>query len=1066
MSEIWRIPFARWSRPVFQLALLASGRRTTAEGLLLKAYRRVCTDPMPANVELALYSALARDLPRFSFPMWRGVVSSGLRRYAPSDRLLLGLWLLRGLRGPELVAATGLSSQSVVERLAVVLEHDAQPDPTLKLWLAEQLQLPGVPDGHNGPVPRAGAARWQERVAQLRALLEAAVESQGPSADFAATFEAQMGAAGQPAGDRRVPRRLLQLALVVATLILCAGLIVPRRAPAETERSAATPRALVEATLRTWTRPDTPTVLHQQVRAVDPMQAPATPLVTDIWLAGGGKARHRVEVRQGSGLVEWQIGDGDQSLSYGARPGWGACPWRLEKRDTPASRVLSFALPPDEQLRVRDAQLTQGAYGTGYRALNDALAAHDLRSFGTRRDGETSVIILGYTERAAPKRQVTLSIDPARSQLHSVQAVSSEHGQTTTVELWRLLLYDEAAGDVPMDLPRRNERVFATLVDAACPLLQPPDLRSLHSMVGIPWQEWYLPSRLPPSITRAAIVESAPYLEAEVGSEAFIGASAQFIGPGRWLGLSAGKWLPNAGGVDDVQRGQWRVALREESRPGTWHGNLRRTRERFAPPFVVTVNLSAVGWTQDELLQFIDSLAMFDIERWRDLDQHFVDPRPLSAEAQGLLRLSMAALQVPPDHAVFTAARATFRTAPRRPLDDPYHEPHLLRTPEALSIAQWQVLSGTHVVHFSETLYVPDGRLYQATLNHGERSVFDNRAEGWIGIDAPAGQDGHGGREQPGTEMLSALLVGAEALEVRRDGDDWVLEQAARDTRPGIGYEFSGRELPIPFTEDLPAGDVVRRLWLDAGTYLPRRFEIAHRDERGLETPLFGTEAVERRVVARSDADTLALPAPPPDVLLFSSTALHWRRARAAFPPLSSDWLESSFDRPAALLQAGERIPRASVEQALAWTETAGPALLWRLLPATSLSRLHLSTTQANTWYGIGSLPFAHRAQYRMPENGAVVTLTQAPAALLGHILRYPPRQHNGSIPTWTTSRPVVVTIAGEAREAWLLQDAGFAVLVCEIDGTLLHISGQAEYLQRDLLQHLPRLVWTPARGD
>ena len=1021
---------------------------------------------MPANVELALYSALARDLPRFSFPIWRGVVPPDLRRYAPSDRLLLGLWLLRDLRGPELVAATALSSQSVVARLAVVLEHDAQPDPTLKLWLAEQLQLPPVPDGHNGPFPRAAAARWQERVGHLRALLEAAVESQGLLPEFASTFEAQMGVAAQPTGDRRVPRRFLQLALVVATLILCAGLIVPRRTPAETERSAATPRALVEATLRAWTRPDTPTVLHQQVRAVDPTQAPATPLVTDIWLAGGGKARHRVEVRQDSGLVEWQIGDGDQLLSYGARPGWGACPWRLEKRHTPVSRVLSFALPPDEQMRVRDARLMQGAYGTGYRALNDALAAHDLRSFGIRRDGETPVVLLRYTERGASKRQVMLSIDPARMQLHSVLAVSSEQGQTTTDELWRLLLYDEASRDVSMDLPGRNERVFATLVDAACPLLQPPDVRSLRSLVGIPWQEWYLPRRLPPSITRAAIVESAPYLEAEVGSEAFIGASAQFIGPGRWLGLSAGKWLPNAGGVDDVQRGQWRVALREESRPGTWHGNLRLTRERFAPPFVVTVNLSAVGWTQDELFQFIAGLATFDIDGWRDLDEHVVDPRPLSAEAQTLIRSSLAALQVPPDHAVFTAARSTFRTAPRRPLDDPYHRPHLLRTPETLSMAQWQVFSGTHVSRFSETLHLPDAALYQATLDDGDRSVFDNRAEGWIGTDLPAGQDGHRGREQPGAEMLSTLLVGAEALKVKRDGGDWVLEQAARDMGPGIGYEFSGRELPIPFAEDLAAGEMVRRLWLNAESYLPRRIEIAHRDERGLETPLFRTDVLERRVVDRSDADILTRRDPPPDVLRFSSTAPHWRRARAAFPPLSSDWLESSFDTPPALLQAGERIPRASVEQALAWTETAGPALLWRLLPATSLSRLHLSTTQANTWYGIASLPFAHRAQYRMPENGAVVTLTQAPAALLGHLLRYPPRQRNGTIPTWTASQPVVVTIAGEAREAWLLQDAEFAVLVCEVDDTLLHISGQAEYLQGDLLQHLPRLVWTPARGD
>gem|GEM_PF-2196788 len=1066
----WRTGLTRWSDPVYWAALLLLPEPAAADIAFTKACCKVFSSPLPDDTEVALLHALISQ-PRHRRLFARTSMLQGpLRRIAPLDRVLLSLWLLREMDAQRIAAAIGQPPEMVVTRLSQCIarvaglgSREAACQTSLPNWIRTHVGLDALTTEHLRACEtcRTASVAWQYAVDQLRATLRTWSAEQRPPSRCLTEIEKCLQERQSPSALRGwQTHQTRYLALGIGIALFVGWMVWPQSRQVE-QAGAPTAHALVQATLEAWTSSPSSSTLHRRVRALDGHMTGGKPVVTDIWLAGSENGRHRIEVRRGETLTEWQIGDGERRFNYGATWGAGSCPWDSTtlSPSTPAS--LSFRLSPEQQRAARDARLQQGAYGRGYAALRQAITAPDLRSFGRRSAEQRSLVVLSYTDvRATEPEQILLAIDPAAKQLHSVQVLAADTPQSPAHDLWRLEKVDQSVEPLSTRLPPWSRAVARSdLPDPGCPALRSNQVLSLRAIVGAPWQQWYVPNVMPTTLTRGAMLS----LDVPVGSATTWGAppgsSMRFVGPDRWVTLTAGTWMPNAGSSEDFKQGMWRVALRSTSDAGAWRATLRLTRDRYAPAFVPTVELAAHGWTRGEVLAFIDALTPITAGSWLELHPYFVEPRPLSPDVHLIVTRALQALQPSADQTNYTATEITIRPSPPSPaLVDPYAPSATVRNPTTLHRYQWLVQRGSRTTNFYDIYKSSEGAVYQALIHDGVRSVFDNRAAGWVGVDSS--QELSAVPEPPGVEMLTSLLRSTDALSVTEQPGAWVLERSDDFTQEQLLYEFRSQELPIPWTEELQAGTLTRRLTLDQQTALPGKFQLVHRDQQGHETLLYQVMLTEQHRLDRPPGPELTvLPELPDDVLRFSSTAARWRRARIALPRLSSHWLTANLDAPQAPMLVDTRLDQQHISRVLAWPASDTIGEEWTLLPVTPLRQLNLGTLQATSWHDLSELSALHRAQYRIAD--VRLTVTQGPTRLLRNLLRYSASPRSRAGLPWTTSRELRVTIRGTLRDAWLLQDEQFASLVVEVDELILHIVGPADYLSDPLRQHLPSLVWS-----
>lgn len=1088
-TQPWHAALIRWGDPVFRLALLLNDTSIAAEAATVKTFTNVLSAES-GDLELDLYAGLlatqrrarwqpARRLRRLLGPRGAVRLPRSLMRLAPEDRALLGLWLLRSLSGAQLVTITRHSAPELVQRLSRTLiellppsvlalaDTDDQPDADVfSAWVERKLGLAsGAPVHLVSDTRHAAEARWQAALDHLRLQLRGALDGQRLPPRCGEAVETIMLArqAGAPTAWWERPA-VWTAGVVAGTLLLLLLLVLPRGGLSSASPDAQRPlppqtaQQIVQQALDGWTTQPISGTLQRTVWALPPAPLPPPVLpradrsppaqsaqITNVWMEADS-ARYRMEVSSDNRVIEWHLGDGTRTLEYAA-DAWLAhsCPWA--DSDAVDSLAHSFKASAEQQRDVLTARLTQGAYGQGYHALRRAISATDLRSFGTRVQGKETLLALGFTDRSqTPERRLLLWIDTVTSELRIVQELSSAETGSSARDLWRLEQRLEPPGGIPrgrLDWPQTMLKHDAIL-DPTCPALDPYHVVSLRTLVTANhwWANQYMPQRLPDDVTRALLV-STNIVRANIASNLLDSPPTEtraiFIGPDRWLRIgNANRTLePGAG----TRRGPWLVNF-VESQDGLVATLCNRQLD--VNGCFPTLLIAARGWTQQEVLALVDSLTLVNAQSWGALDELFLDPTPLEPAARSTLQRASQAIQPQRDGTLYSRAEYSARTNPNRPTrQDPYHIPLDELSPARRVQEQWQVYADGESARFSELRTLPDGTVLSFQAGDDQRRSFYYRTDGSATIEPLT----RGIRSTltpftPAEEVLGAVLDNTLPITLTSQPDALVLEQPLPDV------PLNGGQIEMQFSQiwygELPQGSLLRRTWLDPATAMPRRTQIVHVAPRSQETILGEVTLSEWRYLDQPAPETtFQLPPLPDDVIVID-------RLNQAGPQIGPEQL--GIEQPARKLiwrQASTGVEIIS-EQDLLPLVYQQPGLIDRMLhiPIAGLDSLdQTGLIQATT--------------YRLPNSAASVTIRQGSRRLLRHLLRHRQPEIDRLGQPDQTSKPLTVTIAGEPRTVWLLDEQPMPALVVEIDQMLLHVSGvSVEVLETEIAPLLAQLQW------
>lgn len=1051
-TQPWQAALTRWADPVFGLALLLADERTAAEQRTVAVLARNLVGD-PAMLEARLFMDLVRS-DRWQRLQLRSLLPARLRhhvlppalvRVRPVDRVLLGLWLLHDVDGLRLAQAAGMEVAALVWRLAAALATlTGHPSlqaarPAFETWLGRQLQVPGAerPSVAEQSVLRsAESTAWLTAIETARATLRAAVGQHHVPLHCLDAVAAEILEQGDaPAWWQQ--RAVWLAALIGGVGLLLLYLIAPwqSRATATTAAQAA-PRAIVQQALDAWSAAPPSGAVHRRVWARSVTNAADEPLVTDVWLAARS-AQHRVEVRHGNTLVEWQLGDGRSRFEYAAQPRFSSCQWA---EPTMLDQLIrAFTLPPAEQETVRNARLTLGAYGQGYQLLHQALAADDLRSYGRRTEDDTTLLALGFTDRqASNERQIILWIEPHTGTLHVVQELVDAGGANASRELWRLLGEDNPQTGVPMQQPEWDRSMQAReLLDPACPGLDADHVLSLRTLFGwsFGWGQDYLPSEPPPGSTQAALLTVGRVSDL-INSSGNI--RAVFVGPGRRLSFTT---LPQRSELrkEGVRRDKWQVVFDDHAADLSGTACLARESVGLCMPLL---RFAARGWSRDELLATIATLKPLDETMWLAYDRMFLEPRPLAPDIKAAFEGTIRAQQPPRRNQLFhTLVEWRARVNPHRPsLHDPYHVPVDMLEPEHLTQEQWLVYSDTTVAQYKDLYTLPSGDVYSARVNNGVHlseyylhegvaRINRNPPDAWW-IEPPL---------TPAMQLVRTYLASTMPITARESENALLLEQYV-PTEDGSHTPAMAGPL-VPWAGDLPPGVTVRRIWFDPKTHLPQRAATVYVDADSRETLLTSMTLREWRYGDAAAAE-LSLPPLPPDIIQINSTAgsssitggelERGAITRALVWPMDSEIVVEQDENPASFDPAARMGSDPRLERAL-------------------YTPIHM----------LESLNLIKVTTYKLPTQDLRVTIRQGPRGLLRHVLRHT-ELDNGtlSLPR-SASREVPVSIAGQQYTAWLLEDSPTAALVVEVDEVLLYIKGPSTAtLSAELPAELAKLEW------
>lgn len=1063
-NEAWRAAVARWGDPIFGLALLLTGQRPAAERATVATFRRVYSAAPPTDPEIALYTALAQhDQPtRWRIGgRWsrRSALPRIVREIAPRDRLLLALWLLRGVSGAQLTAILGTPSAEIVTRLAALLRRitpapaeravdpadstDAAAHLTLERWLEQQLGLTAAQSEHARICAdcRVAQQRWQAALDDLRKPLADLARGQHLTQPAIDALEDALVASTDPAADVWWQQRRFWLpAFVSGVGLLLVALVVPWSDTREAVTTAPpTASLLVQRTLDAWTSPPADGTLHRRVLAINTTLRDPNPVVTDVWLAHDSPT-HRVEVYRSDQLVEWQLAEGSGRFRYGGMPALNSCRWNtgysghFERFDDAA---LSFRISAEEQQTVRDARLRQGAYGTGYLLLRQALTAPDLRSFGTRVQDSTTLMVLSFTDdRVSPRQQVLLQIDPVTDQLYAAQQVIRIGGQSQVRDLWRLQTQDMPASGIPNTIPDWQPiKQLEQLVDPTCPALRPEYTVGLRQLGALPY-DWYMPQPLPSGITSVALFSAQPQLNTGTAAifAGFAALDTLYIGPDRWLSIAPAaptRWQSTPTMIDSRphERNGWYVQLQPPQVDQLWHGTLIQAQPATARA-PQNLELWGAGWSQEELLAVVDALKPFDAQTWRELDHAFIDPQPLSTQARDTLIAALDATTRSSQQTAYTAINIAVRVerAPSLPAD-PFFMPYATRPPAQLTREHWLIGATSGQERLRDVWSLPDGTIYLAQIDDGVQLRHYSLPDGSQRIFGSSTMPLR--LYTPDRQMLAAILSSSNPVSYAEQGSALLIEQPVPNLHQRHLHQLYNPQIGQNQTLDrTPDGDGVLRLWLDRATMLPQRLDIVHRSAQGQETPIGSIVVSERRLLDQApDAALLTMPPLPDDTLTLQDEPV----PLLAAPLSDTSWTSRSFTWPH--------------DVGVSVTDERPPTLAWAQLSAAALTQ--------NTWDSFNPALTWRQTRYQLDQSNQIITLTQGPSNMMRHVLRYSVQDADQH---WTSSERLSTTIAGVPRDAWLLRNTTQSVLVVDLDDVLLHFAADEPVLRDFVVAHLPDL--------
>ncbi len=1049
----WDSVSVRWGDGVYRIALLLSGTPEQAQQATSNAFALALAQSSTCDEDALLAALLAQPRRRLR-PWARNRLPRPLPRIAGDARALLGLWLLQGMSGQRLLNVANLPAETLVARLADALQKLAAGDGELQdsaaracfsMWLTRRL---GLTDGAAAkPLVRDADERcWEAVLERAAEVLRRAVGRQRLPVACMLAIDEHIRAAREPAARSRWQRGggLALLAGCVGLLGLLL-LMAPSAAHFRTPASqSVAPREIVQRALDGWLAHPASGARQREVWAIHPDAAfGPEALITKLWLDGSSD-RHRFEVWRGNKLVEWQIGDGDQSVSYAADPFWTACPWGVDQPGGMlAGDLRTFVTTPSQQQAQLHARLTSGAYGFGYVVLSRALAASDLRSLGTRVEGGKALLVLRFTDRSAGEnRSLLLTLDTTANELQGVREVQSVGGQQAARDLWRVLSDEPleqpiSLAPLPWSGPRLDQ---AQLLDPVCPALLPEYLVSLRDVVANPW--WsstvWLPTKPPTGVTGVALVHPHDELR---GGQSVQNTRVVLAGADRWLSITTSS-RPVSSASSGVVRGRWRW-LREENRR-TFSATICLNPHRSAQCYSPQIDIVARGWPQAELMALLDTLAPASVQTWGRLGDLLIEPKPLAPDVHAVLMRAVRAQAVPLDGMFQSVVERENRVNPvRLRWADPYHLPLDVLAPAHVIQSQWLEYEAGRPVRYKQLQTASNGKLLAAEMSDAVVQQSYRASTGKLFVENVQRRGSIGIAPQPlADQLLTSLFTATEPISLTEQTTTWMLEQRVSQWKDPLAAPNSGPT--EPWHNDVKQGNLVQRVYLDKARYRLLSIAISLSDASGQETLLSSTR-LRPSLGEASKPPGYELPELPRDTLTITNNF--------AAEPLKISAAQLDLRLPTRALRLPETEDAIVEADRNPWAHN--PAALGQPVDSQMLLPQLYQPLYAfdNT--------LLHVTRYRLPALNASITIRQGPRDLLQHVLRYQSRAMLGETLTWDASRPVAVTIAGQQRAGWLITHQFQTVLVVEVDDVLLYITSEPGIdLAGPFLTQLAALEW------
>jgi hypothetical protein len=514
---------------------------------------------------------------------------------------------------------------------------------------------------------RAVEHDWQQLSDAVEEALRNALRQEHMPAVLGAEVQAGLAAPAQSSRALpRIPTRWWRVLLPLGVVALIAILVFPKSSPAapesNTAASALDPLPLVQRAAANLYQPPTDEraqhpydVWHGrwQMRWDFSDNSYAT-LVGDVWRDTGSN-RHRVQLvhEKGGGPFEFELADGQKLVYYATTENYGDSLYPRVFDNNNARLMLH--VPNDEQPRMLEARLNTGAWGLARAYLQHAAAAKDLRSWGQQRtpDGAT-VVVLGFRGASplglpagAPDAEanlptILLTINMNDSTLREVRELTGPPGgEQIGRTIWRF-----AGGEWISTTPQISaafslEQAWngigsfrdlgQTVANPALPVVAGDTVHPLADAVTNQLIWGWLPATPPPGTTAAVLFENTAR-----ATNTFDGI-AVYTGDGRYLAVQSVFLGDNAhitlpgGNVEQSNHGDKIVQLQ----PGIHHG-YEAVVEGVAQSDLpnMSVQLSARGFSRDELLQVISGLRPLDAQSYRAQEHLFSDTlRNNSAES-------------------------------------------------------------------------------------------------------------------------------------------------------------------------------------------------------------------------------------------------------------------------------------------------------------------------------------------------------------------------------------------------------------------------------------------------
>lgn len=627
----WERALQRYGDRLYRLAMLREPNPRRAGRAVLAAFRGF--DWSAAQSDDLLEARLAGALPGvrqwFGRPRLAGVPEE-FWRLDPQTRLALGLRLLRSYRVDEIGLALRQSPEAVrsllLHAIADVVGDDIRALPE-QCRASRRLRLdePAAERLHVlvCDACRDAAERWSREeealAAELQQATAAIVLPRDDDERIRRTLDRR--SAGERSG-RGLSLRWLQAAMVAIVAMIVAALVLPRGGEPTASPAPVAPRQLLTRALELYGgAPTSGRVEHRRYL----FEAPElrTTLQGDVWTDPAHPARHRMQLASGSTVYEWQMGDGRGALHYRAARNWQPCGRWNPSGDAGPGTPVRWNLDVEEQDRMRQARWQFGPWGAGRRYLQAGLAASDVRSLGTGRDGDVKVVtVMAAGDNTRP--ELIFKLDAVSGELREVRELTRDNGVTRATTPLRLMTSERMDEDVVtrqsiFELPAGEIDRPLPIVDPACPLW---DIDATYSVPAT------LARGLPPLVGLGSMpreVERLYLAGPPRGSTDFAGTSTPanlrlvYVGSGKRLTMRVNSSAlaspaPDAATATDViTTGSYRIQV--------WPWTVGRFRGEAwpvagAPSDTPPFWFLGEGWTRDELTAALGSARRLTMADW------------------------------------------------------------------------------------------------------------------------------------------------------------------------------------------------------------------------------------------------------------------------------------------------------------------------------------------------------------------------------------------------------------------------------------------------------------------